>query len=252
MKRGLLLLFLGLFLMSQTGFAQRKGLSFSKEAYETVPKADDNVLGYTDDDLPSYASYKAYAPYPGNQGDYGTCVGWSSAYGALTIEYAKQMGITDREQITFSAFCPYYIYNQFKEEYDFFCQSGGYFEDALEIMYTKGAKRYYLPEYTCYSDYEDFSLTNAGTFKINDYFRLFDWDETEFDKALGLESDRIPNLKKALANGHPVLIGMYVPGSFDYLFVCMFPVPLITCLVRNCGLLHRKKLTITTHNPVMP
>ena len=37
------------------------------------------------------------------------------------------------------------------------------------------------------------------------------------NKALGLASDRVKNVKKALANGHPVLIGMYVPGTFDYL-----------------------------------
>ncbi|MEZ5004232.1 MAG: C1 family peptidase [Chitinophagales bacterium] len=217
MKRILLLLSLSIFVLAEQGFAQRKGLVFSKESYENVPKADDQTLGYTDESLPSAVSHKKYAPYPGNQGDYGTCVGWSSSYGALSIEYAKQMNITDRQQITFTAFCPYYIYNQFKSEFDFFCQSGGLFEDALEILYTKGAKRYYLPEYSCYSDYEDFSLENAGTFKIKNYYRLFDWDQSEFSKALGLESTRIENIKKAVAQGHPVLWGAYVPPSFDYL-----------------------------------
>lgn len=217
MKRALLLLFLTATFAVQSAQAQRKGLNFSKEAYQNIPLAEDETLGYTGEDLPTSVNYKAYAPYPGNQGDYGTCVGWSTAYGALSIEYAKQMGITDREQITFSAFCPYYIYNQFKEEYDFFCQSGGFFEDALEILYTKGAKRYYLPEYSCYSDYEDFPVSNASNFKIKDYYRLFDWNETEFDKALGLESDRVENIKKALSGGHPVLIGMYVPSSFDWI-----------------------------------
>ena len=217
MKRALLLIILVGFFFAQSAQAQRKGLNFSKEAYEKIPIADDDELGYTDGDLPSIMSFKQYTPYAGNQGDYGTCVGWSSAYGALTIEYARSMSITDREQITFSAFCPYYIYNQFKDEYDFFCQSGGYFEDALDIMYTKGAKRYYLPEYSCYSDYLQFEIETAQNFKIQEYFRLFDWDESEFDKALGLESDRIDNIKKALSNGHPVMIGMYVPSSFDYI-----------------------------------
>ncbi len=217
MKRILLVLSLSIFVLSQNSFAQRKGLVFSKESYENVPKADDETLGYSDETLPAAVSYKKYAPYPGNQGDYGTCVGWSSSYGALSIEYAKQMNITDRNQITFTAFCPYYIYNQFKEETDFFCQSGGLFEDALEILYTKGAKRYYLPEYTCYSDYDDFSLENAGTFKINNYYRLFDWENSEISKSLGLKSDRVENIKKAIAKGHPVLWGAYVPPSFDYL-----------------------------------
>ena len=217
MKRILLVISLSIFILSQNAIAQRKGLVFSKDSYESVPKADDETLGYSDETLPSAVSHKKYAPYPGNQGDYGTCVGWSTSYGALSIEYAKQMNITDRNQITFTAFCPYYIYNQFKEEFDFFCQSGGLFEDALEILYSKGAKRYYLPEYTCYSDYEDFSLENAGTFKIKNYYRLFDWDQSEFSKALGLESTRVENIKKAIAQGHPVLWGAYVPPSFDYL-----------------------------------
>lgn len=216
MKRTLLLIGLSILIFSQNVNAQRKGLIFDEKAYQKVPLADDEKLGYSDD-LPSAVSYKQYAPHVGNQGDYGTCVGWSTAYGALTIEYAKKMGITDKEKITFSAFCPYYIYNQFKDDYDFFCQSGGLFEDALEIIYTKGAKRYYMPEYTCYSDYDNFSEANASTFKINDYYRLFDYAQSELSKALDLKSTRVENIKKGLAAGHPVLIGTFVPPSFDYL-----------------------------------
>jgi hypothetical protein len=205
------------FTFATTSQAQRKGLVFDNAAYQKVPLADDEKLGYTDETLPAAVSYKQYAPYAGNQGDYGTCVGWSSAYGALTMEYAIKMGITNRKEISFAAFCPYYIYNQFKEEDDFFCQGGGLFEEALDIMYTTGAKRYYLPEYSCYSTPDNFSPESAKTFKINDYYRLFDWEESEFDKLLGVESERVQNIKKALAGGHPVLIGAYLPPSFDYL-----------------------------------
>ena len=63
MKRGLLLIILAVFFLGQSAFAQRKGLNFSKEAYEKVPLATDDNLGYTDDALPASTSYKQYAPY---------------------------------------------------------------------------------------------------------------------------------------------------------------------------------------------
>lgn len=218
MRQFLLVCFLFLLITTQNSFAQRKGLIFDKTKYESVPLAEDDKFGYSDDNLPSSISYKKYAPYAGNQGDYGTCVGWSSSYGALSIQYAKKMNITDRDLITFTAFCPYYIYNQFKDEYDFFCQSGGLYEEALEILFNKGAKRYYLPEYTCFSDYDNFSTNNASKFKIKNYYRLFDWDMSEFQKKLDIQSSRVNQIKKALANGNPVLWGSYVPPSFDNLF----------------------------------
>jgi hypothetical protein len=205
------------FTFTITAQAQRKGLVFDNAAYQKVPLADDEKMGYSDETLPAAVSYKQYAPYAGNQGDYGTCVGWSTAYGALTMEYAMKMGITNRKEISFAAFCPYYIYNQFKDETDYFCQGGGLFEDALDIMFTSGAKRYYLPEYSCYSTPDSYDPESAKAFKINDYYRLFDWEESEFDKVFGVASERVQNIKKALAAGHPVLIGAYVPPSFDLL-----------------------------------
>ena len=37
----------------------------------------------------SSASLKEYCPTPGNQGSYGTCAAWSTAYGARTIVEAE-------------------------------------------------------------------------------------------------------------------------------------------------------------------
>ena len=215
MKRLLsILMFSAIILFSQHSIAQRTGLLFSKDAYEKVEKVNFETLGWGKDKLPKSANLKQWTAKPGNQGDYGTCVGWSTAYGALTLEFAKKYNMTDRDQITLSAFCPYYLYNGFKEEYDFFCQTGGYFEDALAVLSDYGAKRYYLPEFSCYTSFDAFSEEDAKNFRIENYYRLWDYDEFMLSDIIGAKSERVNSAKQVLAKGHPVLIGAFVPESF--------------------------------------
>ncbi len=213
MKTNLITATLAFLFLIQISSAQRTGLLFNDEAYKKVPLVDKATLGWTATDLPSSTSLKSYAPIPGNQGDYGTCVGWSTAYAALTIVHAKKYKLTDKEQITASAFCPYYLYDQFKGEYDLFCQTGGFFEDALDVLYKKGAKKYYLPEFSCYSSATSHPDEIAKNFRIDNYFRLFDFEQTQ-NTETGYLVEKITNVKSALADGNPVLFGMFVPNSF--------------------------------------
>ncbi len=216
MKRLLsILMFSAIILFSQHTFAQRTGLLFSKDAYEKVEKVNFESLGWGKGKLPKSANLKQWTAKPGNQGDMGTCVGWATAYGALTLEFAKKYNMTDRDQITLSAFCPYYLYNGFKEEYDFFCQSGGFYEDALAVLSEYGAKRYYLPEFSCYTSFDAFSVEDAKNFRIENYYRLWDYDEFLLSEIVGAKSERVKSAKSILAEGHPVLIGAFVPESFQ-------------------------------------
>lgn len=53
---------------------------------------------------PTSFSLKNYAPYPGNQGQYGTCTGWAVAYAARTMLEAQKNDWTDRTMITENSF----------------------------------------------------------------------------------------------------------------------------------------------------
>ena len=70
--------------------------------YESLE--DDN----TKNPLPESANLQRYAPAVGNQGQQGSCVAWSSAYGARTILEAARTG-QNADQLKFS---PAFLYNQ--------------------------------------------------------------------------------------------------------------------------------------------
>src|SRR5580693_8882883 len=70
--------------------------------YESL--ADDS----TKNPLPEAANLQRYAPNVGDQGHQGSCVAWSSAYAARTIEEAARTG-EDPNGVRFS---PSFLYNQ--------------------------------------------------------------------------------------------------------------------------------------------
>jgi len=203
----LLLIF---FLIAGSLFAQRfgTGLKFNDVKYkEQQTKA--TLVRSLYSMLPKSASLKAYCPLPKSQGSYGTCVGWATAYCAMTIMEAKKNSWSEKEVITNNTFSPGYIYKQIKTDDDVSCKWGASIEDALEIMKTKGLIKYDdMDEKNCPS-YIPLDLFNkAAKYKIKDYAKLFDVGD--------LDNIKIQSTKKSLSEGKPVVIGMEVPPSFDY------------------------------------
>ena len=62
----------------------------------------------TKNTLPEAVSLLKFAPAPGDQGQQGSCVAWSSAYGARTILEASSAGFNPNQ----TAFSPSFMYNQ--------------------------------------------------------------------------------------------------------------------------------------------
>ena len=78
--------------------------------------------------LPPSFSLKEYLPEVGDQGDYGTCVAWSSAYYMRTIMQAKKNGWNNQSaNIAKARFSPAWVYNRIKKSTDYDCQGGGIF-----------------------------------------------------------------------------------------------------------------------------
>lgn len=152
--------------------------------------------------LPEKVSLLEYTPTRLNQGRQGSCVGWSSAYGARTILYARQTG-ENPNNVTFS---PSYLYNQIALPR---CQ-GTYLPDALEVMKKGGTlpfEEFAYDESSCSKKPTSGEKQKAGQYRIRDYHRL-----TE-----GRSSNQKPNMlgiKQNLAAGAPVVIGMMVGGTF--------------------------------------
>ena len=80
-----------------------KGALFNEEAYSKLPKkAPLATRSY--EGLPKSFSLKQYAPLPGDQTDYGTCVAWASAYAARTISESVALNRRNQTETTQSVF----------------------------------------------------------------------------------------------------------------------------------------------------
>ena len=198
--------------LATTSFGQqyRTGLNLNAGSSKGLNIYERTSFGFGES-LPDSISWREFAPYPGDQGSYGTCVGWSSGYCAMTTLYSKQLNLKNRNVITAMAMCPYTVYNNIKSAYDTGCQSGSRLEEAGDFLTSKGTKRFYIHESDCgTTDEEDMKM---GIFKADDYSGLWEWD-MQMDSDATTEKEKIEKTKSALADGNVVIIGMMISSSF--------------------------------------
>jgi Papain family cysteine protease len=178
------------------------GMRLDDEAYEQLPYQ--SVL--LKEKLPVRISYESLCPVVQAQGTYSTCVGFACGYYFRTIIEAQARRITDKIAIDQLAFSPGYLYEKAKDDGDYACTQGVYLSRALEVLRGTGAvpvKRFPYP--ACNQKTDALSVV-AAQYRIGAYERLF----SVYDK----EQTKIDNLRRALAGGNPVVIGMVVPASF--------------------------------------
>lgn len=199
-------LFLTSALLGQTIPNVSRGLNFDDDKYKEVPVKAMLTRGLYVEGVAAKASLKKYCPTPKSQGNYGTCVGWSSNWAARTILEAKANNWTDTEKITANAYSPGFVYNQIKESDDANCSFGTYVSEALKIMKTKGSVKFTSFEESCSSDFSQRLFEEAAYNKIKDYARIFG---TTTQNRFKIEVS-----KKSLAEGKPIVIGMKCPESF--------------------------------------
>jgi hypothetical protein len=147
-------------------------------------------------------SLQRFAPTPGNQGQTGTCVAWSSAYHARTISESIKLNRTSISEINANVYAPSFVYNQIRKEPG--CEKGTFIHEALELLSTKGVPKYKDLPFDCNREINDNDLSGASTHKIEGYKILFNVND----------NNKILPVKKSLSENKPVLIGMMVPESF--------------------------------------
>lgn len=207
MKNSYLLLLLLLLVTAQTSFGQDDfytGLEFNEE-YDTV-LAVPMMTTRSYSAMPKSYSLKQYCPTPKNQGSQGSCVGWASTYAARTILYARKNGWNSSYSITNNAFSPSYVYNQIKLGYD--CSRGSFISSAMNVLKDQGAPKLTDFPYICNKSATYSDKSKASGYKIKDYHRL---SYSDYD-----QNQTVNNVKKALSNGNPVVIGMSIYSSFSY------------------------------------
>jgi hypothetical protein len=158
-------------------------------------------LDSTKNPLPEAVNLQKFAPAVGDQGHQGSCVAWSSAYAARTIEEAARTG-EDPNSLRFS---PSFLYNQIGLDN---CD-GSYIERAMEFMTNSGSVPYDQFPYSdqdCAKQPDRQLLDEARQYKMRGFNRLTPGDR---NNAIDLRA-----IKENLSQGAPVVIGMMVGGSY--------------------------------------
>jgi len=196
-KNALLIIVFWIFL-ALTGFSQRRmGCVLDSLAYKNVFLASNPQRGESYQTLPQSHSLKQYCPNPRNQGEYGTCVAWTSAYYDRSIMLAQKYRWA-KEDINQKAGSPYFVYENIKAYNDKNCQDGAGLIIALESLKQQGTVPFHSFYKPCGEFIEENLRKKGVSYKIGEYRRLF----------LSNAKDKINPVKKTLAEGKPVVIGL--------------------------------------------
>jgi len=203
-----IILKISIFLLAVTcAYSQGRGAIFDEEAYSNLPRrAELAVLSY--EGLPGSFSLKQYAPLPGDQADYGTCVAWAAAYAARTISESVALNRVNQTETTQNVFSPVYIYRTIRPD-DPECMRGAQIYSALDLMRDTGAVKMLEVERTMAFPRVNLAYYRTSrNYPIAGYVTLFSRDDRQKPALI----TRI--VKKSLTEGKPVIIGMNTPDSF--------------------------------------
>ena len=168
--------------------------------------------------LPAQVSYEQYCPSVGDQGRQETSVAFATAYYLRTIMEGRGQNITKKPLLDQARFSPTFVYDKIRDPKDVNCQGGGTIEEALEVLKTDGAPRLQTLGYPlCNQAIPPAVSKEAAQFRIGDYQQLFT-DPTPADQ-------KILAVKKALAEGNPVVVGIGAPLSFEEARAVWEPAP---------------------------
>lgn len=173
------------------------GLIFDDENYESEFRIA-RGLDFTDLDTINFISLRSYAPVPGNQGKFSSCVSWASGYAALTICNRVAGRNTDPRS-------PWYIFNQIAQKK---CDVGSTIKDVLKLLQEKGdcAVTEFSPS-LCDSMPGTNTSVSASSHKIKDYYTLWGMND--------VMSMKIKNTIVSLASKKPVIIGMQTYANLE-------------------------------------
>lgn len=206
---GIARLFLGVAFLSTMSVASAEpdefgmGAVFDEDVYEAAPRGAPLTRG-SYRGLPSRYSMEPFTPTPGDQGAQGSCVGWAVAYAARTMAEARIQEFDSRHTINNHVFSPAYVYNQIVREG---CKGGSLPTDALRLLEERGVplmRDFPYDDDTCSQPIRTAHHERASQYRIDDWRRL---------TSPSSRAKHVP-VRRAVAAGRPVMIGMAVPHSF--------------------------------------
>lgn len=193
-------------------------LSEAKSQSDAVFFAEFDTAAY--DALPLFADYtgrkggsvkkidlRPFCPTPGQQATTGACAGFALGYGAMTVSYALDNGLTERSKIDENRFSASFIYNQIKKRPSD-CQESSEIGDAMRLAKQKGNCPASVFERLddCKAKPTEEQLAVAARYKIRDAGSIFDRFVTPDGK--------VEVIKNYLMDSIPVIANFEVWRSF--------------------------------------
>jgi C1A family cysteine protease len=196
-----------IFLIITNSFSQ--GLKFaSKDEIKTFNLFDSDSFGFSGDKLPSSYSLERYVPFVLDQGQTGTCVGFSTLYYGLSTTLNIKYGYTKQMEKYANSFDPYFIYSIMKMNQNG-CEDGLIMADALDLIIKIGAKKLFYPPFlTCDSTWDEQKLKNV--FEYTFPYKIDTWYYLETDNV-----NLIDNIKYYITNGSPIMFAAEVNNSLQ-------------------------------------
>ena len=181
----------------------------SKEELNSFEKYEVDEFGFGSD-LPSYYSLEKYVP-PVLKQVGNSCVGYSAMYYTMTTMHNKKFEYTDYYEKFIYSFDPLFVYSQVKQDKDE-CV-GVTMKSTLDYLINNGSKKVFMPpsNITCDAEFSDEILTKlknfTNPFKINKVKVIDAYDPLQIVTK---------KIKQNIYNNSPVIIGMYLPNSFNF------------------------------------
>ena len=186
-------------------FSFGQGMKFDQDSFVSTPKIDQTRSAV-------YSSYslERYAPTPYPQSG-GTCVAHAFT-NARTILLAKELRTTNAEDIALLMFSPYHFYYENKNVTDYDCSDGLDLDKAAKYALNYGFCPLVNVEYKYYYPFSDHELCPTAKYPTNLVSNRSTSMKYRPDNLYRIEN--ISDIRIALSNDMPIVVGMAVPNSF--------------------------------------
>lgn len=201
MKKFILFYFLFLICVS----LKSQGLIFNKDSFLNYNKIENNRAA-----LKTSNSLEIYAPEPYPQNG-STCVAHAFT-NARSILLAKKLNITNKASKNLLLFSPYFIYYNNKNVMDNSCSDGLSIEKTASFVLNNGFCPISKVEYPLYYPFSSNKLCSQFVYPYNYSEDLKLAQNYKVDHVYRIES--IQDIKIALSNDMPIVLGMAIPESF--------------------------------------
>lgn len=182
------------------------GLIPAEDRLSEIPLAP--FFGFGNTNLPVRYDLTQYLSPIGNQGEYGTCVGWAVGYNARTPVYARDHNLSTADlKSTKNQFSPKDIYISMEDKDKNTDCSGSIIPAAIEKMITRGIATMATVPYSGLN--YDCSIKNlkvnwtteAAKYKISNYRQI---------------EGSVNSIKENIYKGNPVIFGARLSDNFMY------------------------------------